>query len=109
MSDVTETSEKQAEEAASTTTKATPPPSHADMFFRYVASLANAAGVQAFTMAVAVPKEDGTSAILSVAAGAGGTSTEWQEETARLLGESATKAAKTIVAADKSEASVEVV
>lgn len=109
MSDVTETIEKQAEEAASTTTKANPPPSHADMFFRYVASLANAAGVQAFTMAVAVPKDDGTSVILSVAAGAGGTSTEWQEETARLLGESAAKAAKTIVAEEKAEKPAEVV
>lgn len=97
MSDVTESIEKQAEEAASTTTKAVPPPSHADMFFRYVAALSQAAGVQAFTIAIAVPKDDGTSAILSLAAGASGTSAEWQEETSRLLGEACTKAAKSIV------------
>lgn len=105
--DTTESIEKQAEEAASTTTKAVPQPTHADMFFRYFAALATTAGVQAFTLAVAVPKEDGTSGILSVAAGVAGTSADWQEETARLLGEAAAKAAKTIVA--KAEKPAEVV
>lgn len=93
--------EKQAEEVASTTAKAQPEPTHADMFFRYVASLAQTAGVQAFTMAIAVPKGDGTSAILSASAGASGTSREWQEETARLLGEAAVKATRNIVAEEK--------
>ena len=69
-----------------TESKAVPPPSHGEMFFRYVAALAQTAGIQAFTMAVAVPKEDGTSAIMAVGVGAAGTSKEWQEETSKLLG-----------------------
>jgi len=90
-------SEEIKDESVSTTAKAAPSPSHAEMFFRYVAALSQAAGVQAFTLAIAVPKEDGTSAVMGVAAGAGGTTKEWQEETAKLLGEQAAVAAKTII------------
>lgn len=72
-------------------------PTHADMFFRYISALAQAAGVQAFTMAIAAPKEDGTSAVMAFAAGAKDAGTEWQEETARLLGLQATEAAQKIV------------
>lgn len=88
-----------------TTAKATPPPSHGEMFFRYIAAMAQAAGIQAFTLAIAVPKEDGTSAVMAVAAGANGTSREWQVETAKLLGDQATAATKAIIApeADKPE------
>jgi len=74
------------------------PATHADMFFRYVAALCGAAGVQAFTMAIAIPKEDGTSAILSVALGPPTGSQEWREEIARLLGDNATKSALSISA-----------
>ena len=81
-----------------TESKAVPAPSHGEMFFRYVAALAQTAGIQAFTMAVAVPKEDGTSAIMAVGVGAAGTSKEWQEETSKLLGENAAKAALNIIA-----------
>lgn len=109
MSETTETIEKQAEEVLSTQAKAAPEPTHADMFFRYVAALSQAAGVQAFCLAIAVPKGDGTSAILSVAAGSNGTSTEWQEETARLLGESAVKTAKNIIQSAAPEVPAEVV
>jgi len=91
-------SEEIKNEAVSTTAKATPAPSHAEMFFRYVAALSQAAGVQAFTLAIAVPKEDGTSAVMGVAAGAAGTTTEWQTEIAKLLGDQAVSAAKTIIA-----------
>lgn len=85
-------------EAPSTTAKAVPAPTHADMMFRYVAGILQTAGVQAFTLAVAVPKGDGTSAILSLAASAQTAPAEWKEEIAKLLGESATKAAITITA-----------
>ena len=87
---------------SSTSTKATPPPSHGDMFFRYVASLAQAAGVQAFVIAIAVPKDDGTSAVMGVAAGAAGTSREWQVETSKLLSEQAANACKSIVTPEAS-------
>ncbi len=92
-----------------TESKAVPAPSHGEMFFRYVAALAQAAGVQAFTMAVAVPKEDGTSAIMAIGIGAAGTSKEWQEETAKLLGENAAKAALNIIAKAEAPEGVEVV
>ena len=96
-------SEEIKSDAVSTTAKAAPPPSHAEMFFRYVAALSQAAGVQAFTLAIAVPKEDGTSAVMGVAAGAASTTVEWQTEIAKLLGEQAVSAAKTIIApAEKS-------
>lgn len=84
------------EEAPSTEAKATPPPTHADMFFRYMAALAQAAGVQAFTFAVAVPKEDGTSTVLSLAATNKDATREWQAEIAKLLVDSATKATSNI-------------
>ena len=84
-------------ESAKDETKA--PPTHGEMFFRYVAALAQAAGVQAFTMAVAVPKDDGTSSVMSFAAGVNGTPREWQLEIARLLGEQAMIACKNIVTA----------
>lgn len=84
-------------EEVKTEAKATPAPTHGEMFFRYVAALAQAAGVQAFCMAIAVPKEDGTSSIMAVGVGAAGTSREWQTETAKLLGENAAKAALKIV------------
>lgn len=87
----------------STTAKAVPPPSHADIFFRNIAALCQVAGVQAFTLAVAVPKEDGTSAVLSLAAGPQGATAEWKDEIAKLLGDNALKAAATITApAEKS-------
>lgn len=70
---------------------------HADMFFRYVAAICQAAGVQAFTMAVAVPKGDGTSAILSFSAAPPNVSAEWKAEVAKLLAESATKSADSLV------------
>lgn len=92
-----------------TESKAVPPPSHGEMFFRYVAALAQTAGIQAFTMAVAVPKEDGTSAIMAVGVGAAGTSPEWQAETAKLLGENAQKAALNIIAKAEAPEGVEVV
>lgn len=87
------------EKAESNEPVATPAqqPSHGEMFFRYVAALAQAAGVQGFTMAIAVPKDDGTSAVLSLAAAMKEAPREWQEELSRLLGESAVKAALTIV------------
>lgn len=81
-----------------TTSKVASPATHADMFFRYVAALCGAAGVQAFTMAVAVPKEDGTSSILSVALGPPNGEQAWREEIAKLLGENATKSALSIAA-----------
>lgn len=90
-------------EAPSTTTKATPPPSHGEMLFRYVASLLQAGGVQAFTLAIAVPKDDGTSAVLSLAASTPTSTSEWREEIARLLGESATKAAENIKTAPEAK------
>lgn len=89
--------EIKSDEVVSTTTKAAPPPSHAEMFFRYVAALAQTAGVQALTLAIAVPKEDGTSAVMGLGVGASGTSKEWQEEISKLLGEQAAAAAKNIV------------
>lgn len=89
--------EKKTDEVLTTETKAVPQPTHADMFFRYVAALAQAAGVQAFTIAVAVPKEDGTSAVMGIAAGPQGSSREWQVEIAKLLAESATKATANII------------
>lgn len=85
------------EEISNATAEAPKAPTHADMFFRYISALAQAAGVQAFTMAVAVPKDDGTSAVMGFSAGAAGTSVEWQEETAKLLGEQATTAAQNII------------
>lgn len=91
-------SEEIKSEEVATTAKANPAPSHAEMFFRYVAALSQAAGVQAFTLAIAVPKEDGTSAVMGVAAGAAGTTPEWQAEIAKLLGEQAVSASKTIIA-----------
>lgn len=93
------------EEIPTTTAKATPSPSHGEMFFRYVAALAQTAGVQAFTLAIAVPKEDGTSAVMAVAAGTAGTTREWQVETAKLLSEQAATATKSIITpeADKPE------
>ncbi len=87
-------------------TEAAPTPTHADMFFRYIAALAQAAGAQAFTMAIAVPKGDGTSTVIGFAAGAAGTGVEWQEETARLLGEQAAVAAQKIIEPKKSEPEV---
>ena len=86
------------EEIVSTSTKATPPPTHADMLFRYVASLLQTAGVQAFTIAIAVPKDDGTSAVLSLAAAAQAAPSEWKDEIVKLLAENATKAAQSITA-----------
>jgi len=85
------------DEVLSTEAKAVPQPTHAEMFFRYIAAIAQVAGVQAFTLAVAVPKEDGTSAVMSVAAGSAGTSSEWQVEISKLLADSAAKATATIV------------
>lgn len=93
-------------DAVSTTAKVTPPPTHAEMFFRYVAALAQAAGVQAFTMAVAVPKDDGTSAVMALAAGLNNSSREWQEETSKLLGEQATAACKNIIQPEAKPAEV---
>lgn len=90
----------------STTTKAVPPPTHADIFFRNVAALCQVSGIQAFTFAVAVPKEDGTSSVLSVAAGPQGATAEWKEEISRLLGENAVKAAATIAAPAEKPAEV---
>ena len=57
------------DEKTVTETEATPSPTHAEMFFRYFAALSQAAGVQAFTVAIAVPNGDGKSQILSYAAG----------------------------------------
>ena len=88
-------------EAITTESKAIPAPTHGDMFFRYVAALAQAAGVQAFTMAIAVPNEEGKSAIVAVAVGSTGTTKEWQEETAKLLGEQAAAACKNIIQTEK--------
>lgn len=91
-----------------TETEATPPVSHAEMFFRYFAALSQVAGVQAFSVAVAVPNGDGKSQILSYAAGIPNAPREWQVETAALLGDAATKAAEKIVA-PPAEKPVEVV
>lgn len=97
-------------EAVESTENKQAQPSHGEMFFRYVAALAQVAGVQAFTLAVAVPKDDGTSAVLSLAAAPKDAPREWQEELSRLLGESASKAALTIITPLKdAEKSVEVV
>lgn len=87
----------------STTTKAQPQATHADMFFRYVAALCQVAGVQAFTMAVAVPKEDGTSAVMSIAAGPPQATDEWRQEVSKLLADSASTAAATMLKAPAEE------
>lgn len=84
-------------------------PTHADMFFRYITALSQAAGVQAFAIAIAAPKDDGTSAVMGFAAGAANTSVEWQEETARLLGEQAVVAAKNIIQPPKTVEAAEAV
>jgi hypothetical protein len=86
-------------------------PSHAEMFFRYVSALAGAAGVQAFTLAIAAPREDGKSQILGYAAGTPNAPREWQVETAAMLGDAASKAAVNIIAPvkDEEEKPVEVV
>lgn len=86
------------EEIASTSSKAQPPATHADMFFRYVAALCQTAGIQAFTLAIAVPKDDGTSAVLSLSAGPTDATSEWKAEISKLLGENALKSAATIAA-----------
>lgn len=90
-----------------TTAKAIQPPSHADVFFRNVAALCQVAGVQAFTFAVAVPKEDGTSTVLSIAAGPQEVPAEWRSEVSKLLGEHATKAAESMLKSpEKAAASI---
>ena len=82
------------------------PVTHAEMFFRYVAALAQTAGVQSFTIAVAAPKEDGTSQILAMAAGNKDAPKEWQAETARLLGEQATNACAAIYKKEDAEEAI---
>lgn len=94
------------EEKVVTETEATPSPSHAEMFFRYFAALSQAAGVQAFSVAIAVPNGDGKSQILSYAAGIPTAPREWQTETAALLGDAAAKAAEKIIAPE-AEAEIE--
>jgi hypothetical protein len=95
------------EEVPSTTTTPTAPPSHVEMFFRYVAGLAQIGGVQAFTMAIAVPKPDGTSAVLSTAGGMEGATDAWKDEIANLLADNAAKSARTLSAPPKKEESGE--
>jgi hypothetical protein len=80
-----------------------PAPSHAEMFFRYVSALAGAAGVQAFTLAIAAPREDGKSQILAYSAGSPNAPREWQVETAAMLGDAAAKSAVNIIAPVKVE------
>lgn len=87
-----------------TTAKAAPPPSHADIFFRNVAALCQVNGVQAFTFAVAVPKEDGTSTVLSIAAGPQDVTPEWRSEVSKLLAEHASKAAESLTKAPEKAA-----
>jgi len=80
-------SEQQTEQQAPKTV------SHADMFFRYISALAGAAGVQAYTLAIAVPKEDGTSGIMSMSSIAQDSHPKWKNEVARLLVSNALKSA----------------
>lgn len=94
-------------ETTSTTTKAQPQATHAEMFFRYVSALCQVAGVQAFTLAVAVPKEDGTSAVLSIAAGPPQATEEWRQEVSKLLADSASNAAASILKAPATESTKE--
>lgn len=91
----------EATEVPSTKAKANPPPTHAEMFFRYVGALAQTAGVQAFTLAIAVPKEDGTSAVMSMSAGSPTATAEWKEEIVKLLADSASKACQSILETPK--------
>ncbi len=67
--------------------------SHADMFFHYVTALSQAAGVQAFTFAIAVPKPDGTSGIMARSFVLPEAAPAWKNEVARLLAANALKLA----------------
>ena len=67
--------------------------SHADMFFHYVTALSQAAGVQAFTFAIAVPKPDGTSGIMARSFTIQDAAPAWKNEVARLLAANALKVA----------------
>lgn len=99
MSEIVETEKAEMKEA----------PSHVEMFFRYVSAIAQTAGVQAFSIAIAAPREDGKSQILAYAAGAPTAPREWQVETAAMLGDAASKAAVNIITPIKEADPVEVV
>lgn len=75
-------------------------PSPAEMFFRYVTALAQAAGAQAFTFAVAFPKADGTSGVLSTALCVKDAAPAWKAEIAKLLATNATQSAVSLAAPD---------
>lgn len=79
------------------------PPTHAEMFFRYVSALAQTAGVQAYTMSVAVPKADGTSGIMAHSSIIPDGHPKWKNEVAKLLVTNALQASMNLMTPEERE------